>query len=287
MVNHINRFRPETQVRFSFLIPGKTKISLPGIIKSVIIYMVCLAAVSDLAAQPYDLPPQHSDYAASLRIPAYIELGHNNISDGIFLRTAFMPTYEFGKYSVQAGVRFDIVSNNENVLSGLSLMGSRSFMIKNFPLNVKGFFIRTEYSGVIHENKWGLLLNAGTKHFRFGLGTNFRTLALDKEEAENLNDTLNTKIHENWNMLYLISYYIKPTGSKWNVDLSITNLDYFNISQETNPIIKIGATYNLSSPVTIFIDSGYESAGIINMNIEYFGFFFKTGIIWNIWAKSN
>jgi hypothetical protein len=252
-----------------------------------IIYLSIVLAASDLAAQPFDLPARQIDQVSAFRLPAYMELGHNNISDGISLKTAFLPTYEFGKYSAQAGVRFDIVSNNENVLSGFSFMGSRSFMIRSFPLDVKGLFIRTGYSGVIHENKWGLLLNTSTKHFRFGLGTSFRTLALNKNEAADLNDTVNTSIHENWNMLYQFSYYIKPVGNKWNIDLSVTNIDYFNISQETNPILKLGALYNVSPPVTIFIDSGYQSAGIINMNIEYFGFFFKTGIIWNIWSKSN
>jgi hypothetical protein len=250
-------------------------------------YLSIVLASADLAAQPFDLPARQNDQVSAFRLPAYTELGHNNISDGIFHKTAVLPTYESGKYSVQAGVRFDLVSNNENILSGLSLMGSRIFMIRSLPLDVKGLFIRTAYSGVIHENKWGLLLNTQTKHFRIGLGTNFRTLALNKDEAANLNDTVNTSIRENWNILYQFSYYIKPVGNKWNINLSITNIDYFNLSQETNPIFKIGAIYNLSPPVSFFIDSGYQNAGIINMNIEYFGFFFKTGIIWNIWSKSN
>jgi hypothetical protein len=252
-----------------------------------IIYLSIVLAASDLAAQPFDLPSRQNDLVSAFRLPAYMELGHNNISDGLFLKTAFMPTYESGKYTAQAGVRFDIVSNNENVFSGLSFMGSRSFMIRNFPLDVKGLYIRTLYSGLIHENKWGLLLNTRTNHFRIGLGTSFRTLGLNKDEASNLNDTVNTKIHENWNILYQFTYYIKPTGNKWNIDLSVSNIDYFNLSQETNPIFKIGAIYNASPPVTIFIDSGYQNAGTINMSIEYFGFFFKTGIIWNIWTKSN
>jgi hypothetical protein len=287
MGSPLNQFHPDNQVGCAFSNPGIYKRACSGIMKSVIFYLAWTLVASDLSAQPFDLPPQLSSLEASFRLPAYFEIGDNNISDGIFLKTAVMPTYEFGKYTAQAGVRFDLVSNNENVLSGFSLMASRDFMIRNFPLDLKGIFIRTGYSGVIHENKWGLLLNTGTKHFRFGLGTSFRTLALNKEEAGNLNDSLNTKIHENWNMIYQFSYYIKPIGNKWNIDVSVTNIDYFNLSQETNPIFKLGAIYNVSPPVTFFIDSGYQSAGIINMNTDYFGFFIKTGIIWNIQKKSN
>jgi hypothetical protein len=254
-------------------------------------YLICILclvlAVSDMSAQLFDIPKQQSDTAASFWFPAYLESGNNNITDGIFLKTAIMPTYGFGKYTVQAGIRFDIISNNEDFLSGFSFLGSRSFSVSRFDFEAKGIYIRTGYSGVLHENKWGLLLNSQIKHFRFGLGTSFRTLVLNNKEAANLNDTLNTSIHENWNMLYLFSYYIKPIGSIWNINLSITNIDYFSFSQETNPIFKIGAVYSMSPSVAFFIDSGYQSAGILNMNIEYFGFFIKTGVIWKIWEKSN
>jgi len=287
MVNSLNKLHPENNDGCAFSVPHIYKRICSGIIKSIIFFLAWQSANPDLSAQPFDLPPLQPGQTASFRLPAYLELGHNNISDGIFLKTAVIPAYSFGKYTAQAGIRFDLAGNNENVLSGLSFMGSGSFMIKSFPLDVKGLFIRTGYSGIIHENNWGLLLNTHTKHFRIGLGTSFRTFALNKEEAGKLNDTLNTKIHENWNIIYQFSYYIKTQGNKWNIDFSITNIDYFNLSQETNPIFKIGAIYDVSPPVTLFIDSGYQSAGITNMNIEYFGFFIKTGIIWNIGKKSN
>jgi hypothetical protein len=287
MSNRFNLHPANDLVRSVFYDPVKIRKHGSEIIKRLFLYLSLAMALSDLSAQPFDLPPRQTDITSAFRLPAYLELGQSNISDGIFLKSALLPTYEFGKYTAQAGIRFDIVSNNENVMSGLSLMGSRIFMIRSFPLDVKGLFIRTAYSGVIHENKWGLLLNSQTKHFRIGLGTNFRTLALNNEEAKSLNDSINTSVHENWNMLYKFSYYIKPIGNKWNIYLSVTNIDYFNISQETNPIFKIGALYDLSLPVTFFIDSSYQSAGILNMNIEYFGFFIKTGIIWNLQKKSN
>ena len=247
--------------------------------------MVWLAAASDLAAQPFDLPPQKPDPAASLRLPAYFELGQNTVTDGLFLKTAFMPTYEFGKFSAQAGFRIDIISNNKDVLSGFNLSGSRNFMIGNFPLDVQGLYIRARYSDVLHETNWGLLLKKRFKHFKISLGTSFRTLALNKEESANLTDPVNIKIHENWNMMYLAGYFIKPLENDWNINFSITNIDYFNINQETNPVFKIGALYDVSPPVTLFIDSGYEYSGVLNAHIDYFGFFLKTGIIWNIWKK--
>jgi len=257
----------------------------PGskIMKNLLICFGLILAASDLAGQSFDLPARQNDKISVLRVPAYIELGQNNITDGIYLKTAMMPAYEYGHFGVQAGVRFDIISNNQNVLSGFSLIGSGNFLIGNIPLDVQGLYILSRYLDVLHETNWGLLLKTRTKHFKISLGTSFRTLALNNEEAQNLNDTINTRIHENWNMIYSFSYYIKPLDNDWNINFSVTNIDYFNLSQETNPIFKIGAQYAINPTLSLFIDTGYESSGITNMNTDFFGFYFKTGIIWNIW----
>jgi hypothetical protein len=278
MVNPLNKLYGDTQVRPALSTSYKS-------IVFVIFCMVWLISTTDLGAQPFDLPPQRSNLAASILLPAYFEFGQNNISDGIFLKTALMPAVEFLKNTVQAGVRFDIISNNKDVLSGVSLTGSRNILIGSFPLEVQALYIRTGYLDILHETNWGLLLKTRLKHLKVSMGTSFRTLALNKEVAENLIDTVNTKIHENWNMIYQFSYFIKPLGNNWNINFSITNLDYFNLNQETNPILKIGAIYDLSPTLILFIDSGYQSSGLTNMNTDYFGFFFKTGIIWNIWRK--
>jgi hypothetical protein len=286
MGNPINRLHPDNLSLSAFSIPLIAKRTNSFIIKSVILYFVLLLASSDLAAQPFDLPSQHSDQSASLRLPAYFELGQNTVSEGLFLKTALIPTCEFGKYSVQSGYRFDIISNNESILSGFDFTASRSFKPADFPLDIQGLFILTRYSDVLYETNWGVLLKTRYKHFKISAGTSFRTLALNKSVIEDLGNPETTKIHENWNMIYHFIYYIKPLDNNWNINFSITNLDYFNINQETNPVFKIGALYDVSQPVTLFIDAGFESSGVFNAHPDYFGFYIKTGIIWNIWKKA-
>ncbi len=47
------------------------------------------------------------------------------------------------------------------------------------------------------------------------------------------------KFHENFNMMYSIGYYIKPTDDGWNAGLAITNFDSFIIEQGVNPALRL------------------------------------------------
>ena len=45
--------------------------------------------------------------------------------------------------------------------------------------------------------------------------------------------------------MYRLSYYLKPADDKWNVCLSVTNIDYFVINQETNPVLNLSGLYKI------------------------------------------
>jgi hypothetical protein len=82
--------------------------------------------------------------------------------------------------------------------------------------------------------------------------------------------------------MYSFNFFLKPTDEQWNVGLSVTNIDHYIINQETNPVFNLQGFYKLKSPVKLFAQAWYKTAGITNLNLNYFGFFLRTGIIWNI-----
>ncbi|MCD6597395.1 MAG: hypothetical protein J7L04_06895, partial [Bacteroidales bacterium] len=120
------------------------------------------------------------------------------------------------------------------------------------------------------------------KHFIIRIGTNFKTYALNKKAISNYEIDTDTKIKENWNLMYSFSYYLKSFDNLWNVGISITNFDYFIINQETNPVFNLNAWYKPGTPLKLFIETWYKSSGAFNLSVNYFGFFVRTGIIWNI-----
>jgi hypothetical protein len=218
---------------------------------------------------------------AQTQVSVYTDEGQNNVSDGLFIKTAGLANYQFGKYDAGAGIQLDLKSNN-NALPGYAFKFSRDFLIKRFPLELRSFYVLTPYSEVLRESNWGFLMNIKRKHIAISTGVNFRTYALTRKELRNHDFNANTKIHEVGNIMYSFSYYYKPCDNRWNIYLSIKDFDNFNFSQETNPVLNLGFTHKLSSPLRLFVESFYKSAGALNMSVNYFGFFIRTGITWNI-----
>lgn len=216
------------------------------------------------------------------RVSGYIDMGQNNVSNGLFIKTAGLAQYQLGKYRLGAGFQFDLKSPNENFFSGLNLNASREFMIKNFPLEVLGFYTLTPFSDISRETNWGLILNIRPKHFIIRIGTNFKTYAINKEAINKYEIDTDSKIKENWNLMYSFSYYLKSFDNLWNVGISMTNFDHFIINQETNPIFNLNAWYKPNIPLKLFIETWYKSSGAFNLSVNYFGFFVRTGIVWNI-----
>jgi hypothetical protein len=68
----------------------------------------------------------------------------------------------------------------------------------------------------------------------------------------------------------------------WNIGFSFTNIDYFIINQETNPVINLQGKYDVSKSLTLFLESWYKSSGAFNLSVNSFGFFFRTGVLWKI-----
>ncbi len=219
---------------------------------------------------------------AQIKLQTFLDVGENNASEGVFIKNVYRGSYSYEKYSIDAGLQFDLYGSNPNVLTGFDITGSRAFSIKKFPFNVRGFFILNRFSDLLYDTNWGLKINTiKMQHFLIEVGTNFKSYAINAEAREKYNiDKSRSKLRENFNLIYTISVYVKPHDNDWNIGLSITNVDYYIINQSTNPVINLQTKYKPKSNLTMFLDSWYKQAGILNIYANYFGYFFRGGIIW-------
>ena len=221
---------------------------------------------------------------AQMNLQSYIDIGENNVSEGVFIKNVYRGCYQYQKYSVEAGMQFDIISNNPNTLTGLDIIGTREFFVKDFPFDVKGFFMLNRFSDLLYETNWGVRIETRKfEHFLFELGTNFRTYIINSAAREEYNiNRANSKLNENVNLMYLITGYLKPHGNDWNIGLSITNIDYYVINQITNPVFNVQMNYKLKPNLALYMEAWYKQAGMFNINANYFGYFFRGGIKWNV-----
>jgi hypothetical protein len=221
--------------------------------------------------------------ASQTVMSVYSDIGKNNVSEGIFIKSATMGYYKSGKYSLEAGFQTELKNNNKKGFSGYTMNAARSFMIKEIPLELKGFYTRTFPTQLLEETNWGTILKISQKHFEMSIGTNFRSYNFRPRTADiyEINNK-NNKVHEIYNIMYSFSYNLKPSDNNWNVGLSVSNIDHFIINQETNPVFNLNGSYKLNSRICLNIQAWYKYAGVTNLELDHFGYFFRTGIIWNI-----
>lgn len=221
---------------------------------------------------------------AQIKLQSFIDIGENNVSEAVFIKNVYRGSYQYQKYNVEAGMQFDLKSINPNTLTGLDIIGSREFIIKDFPFDIKGFFMLNRFSDLLYETNWGIRLETRKfEHFLYEIGTNFKTYTINSEaREENDTDLVDSKLRENFNLLYVVTAYLKPHNYDWNVGLSFTNADYYIINQSTNPVFNLQLTYNLKPNLSLYLHSWYKQAGVFNINANYFGYFFRGGVIWEI-----
>ena len=223
-----------------------------------------------------------TDLVAQSGLTVYTDAGKNNVSDGLFFKTAALWHYTFGNNKVEAGFEINLKNINNLLFSGFTINASRDLEIKGIPLELQGFYTLTRNPGFLRETNWGTLLKLRYNHFETRIGTNFRTYAFRDQVIKDFGIDKNAvRILENFNLMYSFTYYVKKDDRQWNAGLSITNIDFFIINQETNPIISLRGLYNPDSQVRLYTEVWYKTAGASNLNINYFGIYFRTGIIWN------
>jgi len=79
----------------------------------------------------------------------------------------------------------------------------------------------------INQTNWGVLFSLNRKHIVFNVGASFRTYFYTKNAIEEYNIVDDTKLNENWNLVYVFGYSIKPIENEWNITLNLKNFDNF------------------------------------------------------------
>jgi len=83
-------------------------------------------------------------------------------------------------------------------------------------------------------------------------------------------------------LLYLLGYYLKPQEHNWNVGINVTNIDYYLLNQSTNPLFYLQGEYRPTERMSLFAEAWYKSAGAFNISVNYFGYLFRSGLLWKL-----
>jgi len=212
----------------------------------------------------------------------YTDIGANNVSDGISIKSAVSGYLASGKYRIETGFQNDLRSPGSEIFSGCTINASRYFAAKRSRYELKGFCTWTFSSGLLRENNIGAYVKMMRKHFEMALGTNSRTYVFRNRAIEDFEiDKKCRRLHEKLNIMYSFCYNLKQSYDKWNIGLTLTDMDHYITSQETNPSLCLHGFFKPSSRICLFEEVWYKAAGAPNLAINHFGYFLRTGIIWN------
>lgn len=221
-----------------------------------------------------------STLPAQWRFSLQADAGAHNASEGIYLRSAAQTAYHMKNTEFSAGLQFELYSNIPRFISGVNLGISQSLEIREFPFELGAFFLYRPYSDLQYENSWRLLAETDYRHFHFLLGNGFRAFRLTRQAVQDYPEGSGTVIRENWNLIYRIGYNLKSKNNPWNAGIVVTNLDHFLMNQETNPMLLLNGNIEIASGLDMFAEFWYKQAGVFNITANYFGFFFRAGLVW-------
>lgn len=219
---------------------------------------------------------------AQLKTAFYTDWGKTNVSEGLFIKTALLGQYTKNDFTLSAGIQTDVINPYQKIFTGAHIHFSRAYDYKQLRFEPELFYLLNSISSLLNEHNAGVLVGLKKNHFSFKAGTHFRNYRIRSRAAQDYGIEENRSLLENWNFLYLVKYTVMPDDNHWNAGISVTNIDYFLISQETNPEFSIYGNLKVSDAFTIFSEAWYKPAGAFNISVNYFGFFIRTGIIWQI-----
>jgi hypothetical protein len=220
---------------------------------------------------------------AQLNMEGFLDLGKNSVSESMYSDFSYVGKYEKSKWAVESGYQLGLIQSQEVLFNSWYFSSYGKLRIGSIPLALGGEYLWEAFSADMRETNWIVFASTRLKHWELGIGTNTRTYRLSHKAAVNsqLIDP-DSRITENLNIMYHFRYLLKPHENSWNLTLSVLNYDRFIIQQENNPMINLRFDYKLNSPVSLYSELWYKSAGLMVIKVTHFGMFLRVGVLWTI-----
>ena len=214
----------------------------------------------------------------------FLDAGSSTVSDGAFLRPALTTSYRIDIFFVSTGFQWTFSSAERKIFSGAFISAGSDFKIREIPLSADLFFLRNPFSNVMKETCFGATLKHERRYLDIHFGYHMRRYRL-KVSAFDSGAPMPGSTLSLWeyrNFMYRGTLRLKERDAPWNLSASVTNYDYFIIQQETNPLFNIAGCFSVSDALEIRSSLWYQGAGMMNVHANHYGFYFRTGIVWQV-----
>lgn len=215
-----------------------------------------------------------SHITAQSRLSAYVETGKNAVSMGQYADVGAGFSTDISRWSMGAMAALHLTHTGDYLFKGLKLDVSHDLTIQNKLIELGVFYRWRPFSELVSEWNVGLLASHQTEKFFYQLGVNTRVYQLGGDY-----EGPSSRVWEIINMMYRVQFE-HSFSEQWRMRVAVTNFDHLLIQQEMNPLLIAGVDYTLQPDTDIYMDMGYLQAGMMNMRVNYFGYFVRGGLRW-------
>lgn len=215
-----------------------------------------------------------SHLTAQSRLNTYVETGKNAVSFGQYADLGADYSTSIKDWNMGALVALHFTHAGDYLLKGAKLDLSRDIIVRNRHFELGAFYQWRPFSALVSEWNLGLLTSHKTEEFLFQLGANTRVYQLGDN-----NEGPSSRVWEKMNLMYRIQYE-HPFSEQWRMRVAVANFDHLLIQQESNPLLIAGVDYAAQPDTEVYLDLGYLQAGLMNIRVNYFGYFLRGGVRW-------
>jgi hypothetical protein len=216
-------------------------------------------------------------------LEAYLDIGKNQVSQGLYSQISNTGCFEKTQWGIQAGYQLGLVQPQDVIFTSWYLNPYGKIKIGNIVLYAGGEYLWTAISQDLRETNWIVSARTTLNHWQLGFGTGFRTYRLSRKAANDSDQPYpDSRITEKWNMMYNATYVLKAYENRWNLSGTFTNYDRFIIQQENNPMFNLRFDYKTSTRLSLYSQLWYKPAGLMVIRVTYFEMFVRLGLIWKI-----
>jgi len=220
---------------------------------------------------------------SQISIDNYIDVGRNNVSEGVYSDFSTLILADAGSFTVSSGALLSFTNAQKNIFSAYFLSISRNIYERNHPINIEAFYLWKPFSEDLREYNFGFIADFRTKQFGFNLGFNSRLYSFTRvaKIKYNIPDSISTRVWVPINLMYQLSYFL-PLNKKTLLEVRVTDFNTYTILQETNPMILTKFTYTLNDKIQFHSELCYMQVGLLNIRVNYFGYYLRGGVLWKI-----
>lgn len=225
-----------------------------------------------------------NDVVAQYKLSSHLDLGESNISNGLYISNSTFFDYQYKNTTGKVGIQFNVLDQSffPSFFTGVHASITQKIKIKKLNFTLQGIYFSHFFSNLIHEHNFSILEGLELKHFAHKIGVHFRNIRFTQEGQELFGIDEPHTINELFNLVYLLKYTIMPKDHHWNIGVSLTNYDHFVINQASNPMLVIDGKVKIKEKVSLYFETWFQRAGVMNISANHYGLFIRTGVLWDI-----